>query len=40
MPDLFKTRITALYGIQLPIIASGLIWIADPETYEKRFKDA
>ncbi|MEY4600112.1 MAG: hypothetical protein RLZZ445_2909 [Pseudomonadota bacterium] len=26
----FKTRITDLYGIRLPIIASGLMWLADP----------
>ena len=39
MPDLFRTRITELYGIRLPIIASGLMWLADPETHIKRFKD-
>jgi NADH:quinone reductase (non-electrogenic) len=26
----FKTRITELYGIRLPIVASGLMWLADP----------
>ena len=26
----FKTRITDLYGIRLPIVASGLMWLADP----------
>jgi nitronate monooxygenase len=26
----FKTRITELYGIRLPVIASGLMWLADP----------
>ena len=26
----FKTRITDLYGIRLPVIASGLMWLADP----------
>lgn len=26
----FKTRITELYGIRLPLIASGLMWLADP----------
>ena len=31
MADLFRTRITELYGIRLPIIASGLMWLADPE---------
>ena len=31
MPNLFKTRITELYGIKLPVIASGLQWLADPE---------
>ena len=24
----FKTRITDLYGIRLPIVASGLMWLA------------
>lgn len=27
---LFNTRITQLYGIRLPVIASGLMWLADP----------
>jgi nitronate monooxygenase len=27
----FKTRITELYGIRLPVIASGLMWLATPE---------
>ena len=31
MADLFKTRITELYGIKLPVIASGLMWLATPE---------
>jgi NAD(P)H-dependent flavin oxidoreductase YrpB (nitropropane dioxygenase family) len=26
----FKTRITDLYGIRLPVIASGLMWLAEP----------
>ncbi len=26
----FRTRITDLYGIRLPIVASGLMWLADP----------
>ena len=26
----FKTRITELYGIRLPVIASGLMWLAEP----------
>jgi nitronate monooxygenase len=26
----FKTRITDLYGIRLPVVASGLMWLADP----------
>jgi len=26
----FRTRITELYGIRLPVIASGLMWLADP----------
>jgi len=26
----FKTRITELYGIRLPVVASGLMWLADP----------
>lgn len=26
----FRTRITDLYGIRLPVIASGLMWLADP----------
>lgn len=26
----FKTRVTDLYGIRLPVIASGLMWLADP----------
>ncbi|MBX3652053.1 MAG: nitronate monooxygenase [Burkholderiales bacterium] len=30
MTQPFKTRITELYGIRLPIIASGLMWLADP----------
>ena len=30
MTQLFKTRITDLYGIRLPVIASGLMWLADP----------
>jgi tripartite-type tricarboxylate transporter receptor subunit TctC len=29
MESLFKTRITELYGIRLPVIASGLMWLAD-----------
>src|SRR5699024_641937 len=28
---LFKTRITDLFGIRLPIIASGLMWLATAE---------
>jgi NAD(P)H-dependent flavin oxidoreductase YrpB (nitropropane dioxygenase family) len=28
---IFKTRITELYGIRLPVIASGLMWLANPE---------
>lgn len=31
METLFKTRITELYGIRLPVIASGLMWLANPE---------
>ena len=31
MEPVFKTRITELYGIKLPVIASGLMWLADPE---------
>lgn len=27
----FKTRITELYGIRLPVIASGLMWLANPD---------
>lgn len=27
----FKTRITELYGIRLPVIASGLMWLANAE---------
>ena len=27
---LFRTRITDLYGIRLPVVASGLMWLADP----------
>lgn len=30
MNGAFKTRITDLYGIRLPIVASGLMWLADP----------
>lgn len=30
MNPAFKTRITDLYGIRLPIVASGLMWLADP----------
>lgn len=30
MTQPFKTRITELYGIRLPIVASGLMWLADP----------
>ena len=30
MTQPFKTRITDLYGIRLPVIASGLMWLADP----------
>lgn len=30
MTQAFKTRITDLYGIRLPIVASGLMWLADP----------
>ncbi|MDH5343679.1 MAG: nitronate monooxygenase [Betaproteobacteria bacterium] len=26
----FQTRITELYGIRLPVIASGLMWLAEP----------
>src|SRR5690606_28672070 len=26
----FKTRITDLYGTRLPVIASGLMWLAEP----------
>ncbi len=26
----FKTRLTDLYGIRLPVIASGLMWLAEP----------
>lgn len=29
MENLFKTRITQLYGIRLPVIASGLMWLAN-----------
>jgi nitronate monooxygenase len=28
---LFRTRITELYGIRLPVIASGLMWLADAD---------
>ena len=28
---LFNTRITELYGIRLPVIGSGLMWLATPE---------
>lgn len=31
MEPVFKTRITELYGIRLPVIASGLMWLATPE---------
>jgi nitronate monooxygenase len=31
MQPVFKTRITELYGIRLPVIASGLMWLANPE---------
>jgi nitronate monooxygenase len=31
MKSPFKTRITELYGIRLPVIASGLMWLATPE---------
>ncbi len=31
MPDLFKTRITELFGIRLPVIASGLMWLANAD---------
>ena len=31
MDPVFKTRITELYGIRLPVIASGLMWLATPE---------
>ncbi|MDB5809218.1 MAG: Dioxygenase related to 2-nitropropane dioxygenase [Betaproteobacteria bacterium] len=31
MQPVFKTRITELYGIRLPVIASGLMWLATPE---------
>ncbi|MBK8184563.1 MAG: nitronate monooxygenase [Candidatus Competibacteraceae bacterium] len=31
MPALFKTRITELFGIRLPIIASGLQWLANAD---------
>ncbi len=31
METVFKTRITELYGIKLPVIASGLMWLANPE---------
>lgn len=31
METLFKTRITELYGIRLPIIASGLMWLANAD---------
>lgn len=27
----FRTRVTELYGIRLPVIASGLMWLANPE---------
>ncbi|MGH8619226.1 MAG: NAD(P)H-dependent flavin oxidoreductase [Burkholderiales bacterium] len=29
--SLFNTRITELYGIRLPVIGSGLMWLATPE---------
>ena len=31
MSNLFKTRITEMYGIRLPIIASGLMWLANAD---------
>jgi len=31
LEPVFKTRITELYGIRLPVIASGLMWLATPE---------
>ncbi len=31
MELLFKTRITELYGIKLPVIASGLMWLANAD---------
>ena len=31
METVLKTRITELYGIRLPVIASGLMWLANPE---------
>lgn len=31
MESLFKTRITELYGIRLPIVASGLMWLANAD---------
>lgn len=31
MEPVFKTRITELYGIRLPVIASGLMWLANPD---------
>ncbi len=31
METLFKTRITELYGIRLPVIASGLMWLANAD---------
>ena len=30
-PSLFRTRITELYGIRLPVIASGLMWLANAD---------
>jgi len=31
MESLFKTRVTELYGIKLPVIASGLMWLANAD---------
>lgn len=31
MSNLFRTRITDLYGIRLPVIASGLMWLANAD---------
>ena len=31
MQKLFTTRITELYGIRLPVVASGLMWLSNAD---------